>query len=305
MENELLEKIEIDFMTELSAGATVAQSAKLYKNMDIIDYTASFEMSYTDIINCTLALNIASEFYDVCATVFVKNNTLTGAALGSSMVDSFRKAVDCNPIDALCGVVAVTKCADVELVRLLTNQHIIIAPEYSAEAENYLESKNIKYIKLNTPLNEYKNYLIQEIIETPFGTVVQDRNKKELDKDSFKVVSKTKPSVEQIEDAIFAWKITKYIRSAGVVVVKDFKTTGISQGLQNSAFEYALNTSCDRAKESVLAADVPMTVHDLNVAVQNRVSLIIQPGVKQDVLKQADKFNVAVITTGISNFSIV
>ncbi len=126
-----------------------------------------------------------------------------------------------------------------------------------------------------------------------------------LDKESFKVVSKTKPTVEQIEDAIFAWKITKYIRSAGVVVAKDFKMTGISQGLQTPAFEYALNVACDNAKEAVLASDVPLSVHDLNVAVQDRISLIIQPGVSPDVLKQADKFNVAMITTGISNFSIV
>ena len=118
-------------------------------------------------------------------------------------------------------------------------------------------------------------------------------------------MSKTKPTVEQIEDAIFAWKITKYIRSAGVVVAKDFKMTGISQGLQTPAFEYALNVACDNAKEAVLASDVPLSVHDLNVAVQDRISLIIQPGVSPDVLKQADKFNVAMITTGISNFSIV
>ena len=294
----------IKYMTDLSSGATISQTAKLYKSSELLDYTTSSELTYADIVNMTLGLNIASEFFDVCGAVLVKNNSLTGAALGSTIFEAFSKAVDCNPIDALCGVVVLTKKADEELVKLLTPQHLIVAPEYSAEAENYLESKKIKYVKLNTPLNEYKNYLGVELFNSPFGTVVQNRNLQELNKDSFKVVSKTKPSVEQIEDAIFAWKVSKHLRSAGVVVAKDFKTTGLSQGIQNSAFEYAMNLSCDRAKEAVLAADVPMTVHDLNVAVQNRISLIIQPGVTQDVLKQADKFNVAVITTGISNFLI-
>lgn len=293
------------FIKDLSAGATISQSAKLYKTQDIIDYTSSADLAYADIINLTLAMNVLSEFYDVCATVLVKNNTLTGVALGATMIESFEKAVDCNPIDSICGVVAFSKKLTIDIARLLTSQHVVVAPELDNEVKDLFDNKKIKFVEIKTPLKEYKNYLIEEIFVTPFGTIVQDKNKKELDKESFKVVSKTKPTVEQIEDAIFAWKITKYIRSAGVVVAKDFKMTGISQGLQTPAFEYALNVACDNAKEAVLASDVPLSVHDLNVAVQDRISLIIQPGVSPDVLKQADKFNVAMITTGISNFSIV
>lgn len=295
----------MEFIKDLSAGATISQSAKLYKTQDIIDYTSSADLAYADIINLTLAMNVLSEFYDVCATVLVKNNTLTGVALGATMIESFEKAVDCNPIDSICGVVAFSKKLTIDIARLLTSQHVVVAPDLDNEVKDLFDNKKIKFVEIKTPLKEYKNYLIEEIFVTPFGTIVQDKNKKELDKESFKVVSKTKPTVEQIEDAIFAWKITKYIRSAGVVVAKDFKMTGISQGLQTPAFEYALNVACDNAKEAVLASDVPLSVHDLNVAVQDRISLIIQPGVSPDVLKQADKFNVAMITTGISNFSIV
>lgn len=295
----------MEFIKDLSAGATISQSAKLYKTQDIIDYTSSADLAYADIINLTLAMNVLSEFYDVCATVLVKNNTLTGVALGATMIESFEKAVDCNPIDSICGVVAFSKKLTIDIARLLTSQHVVVAPELDNEVKDLFDNKKIKFVEIKTPLKEYKNYLIEEIFVTPFGTIVQDKNKKELDKELFKVVSKTKPTVEQIEDAIFAWKITKYIRSAGVVVAKDFKMTGISQGLQTPAFEYALNVACDNAKEAVLASDVPLSVHDLNVAVQDRISLIIQPGVSPDVLKQADKFNVAMITTGISNFSIV
>jgi len=293
----------MEFIKDLSAGATISQTAKLYKTHDIIDYTASKELSYIDIINSTLALNILSEFYDVCATVLVKNNTLTGAALGPTMFESFQKAVDCNPIDSICGVAAFSKSPDIEIAKLLTQGHIVAAPDFSDEVTDYFESKKINYIKINTPLKEYKNYLTEDCMITPFGTIIQTKNKKELEKDSFKVVSKTKPDVEQVEDAIFAWKITKHIKSAGIVIAKDFKTSGISQGLQSAAFEYALNSACDNAKEAVLASDVPLSVHDLNAAVQNRISLIIQPGVSEDVLKQADKFNISMITTGISNFS--
>lgn len=295
---------KMEFIKDLNAAATISQTAKLYKTQDIIDYSSSSELSYTDIINSTLALNILSEFYDVCAVVLVKNNALTGVSLGPSILEAFEKAIDCNPVDSICGVVALSKPLTLELAKLLTSQHLVISPEFDEDAIEYLETRKIRYIKLNTPLNEYKNYLVEDVMVTPFGTIVQTKNKKELDKDSFNVVSKTKPTVEQIEDAIFAWKITKYLKSASVIVAKDFKTTGISQGIQASSFEYALNNSCDNSKEAVLASDVPLTVHDLNAAVQGRISLVIQPGVSEDVLRQADKFNVAMITTGISNFSL-
>ncbi|MCM1265616.1 MAG: hypothetical protein NC200_05390 [Candidatus Gastranaerophilales bacterium] len=294
----------IEFIKDLNVAATVSQSAKLYKTQDINDYTSSSELSYTDIVNLTLGLNILSEFYDVCAAVLVKNNTLTGVSLGTDILQAFEKAIDCNPIDSICGVVALSKSVTLELAKLLTSQHLVVAPEFDESALEYIETHKIRYVKLNTPLKEYKNYLVEEFVSTPFGTIVQTKNKKELDKDLFKVVSKTKPTVEQIEDAIFAWKITKYLRSASVIVAKDFKTSGISQGIQTPAFEYALNTACDNSKEAILASDVPLTIHDLNVAVQGRISLIIQPGVSEDVLKQADKFNIAMITTGISNFSL-
>ena len=301
----MLENIkDIEFIKDLSAGATISQSAELFKSHDIIDYETEFELSYADIINSTLALNIASEFYDVRCAVFVKNNTLTAAALGSTIIDAFQNAIDCNPLDSICGAVVLTKEVDVDVARLLTSQHIVLAPSFTKNAINVLDINKVKYVVVKTPLKDYKNYLQEEIVVTPFGTVVQSANKKELDAETFKVVSKQKPTKEQIEDSIFAWKITKYLRSSSIVVAKDFKTVGIAQGLQSNAFEYAMNIACDNSKEAVLATDVPLTVHDLNTAVQGRISLIIQPGVQQDVLKQADKFEVSMITTGISNFAL-
>jgi phosphoribosylaminoimidazolecarboxamide formyltransferase/IMP cyclohydrolase len=294
----------MEYIKDLKAGATLGQSAKLYKTHNMVDYTSSAELSYVDIKNLTLALSVLSEFYDVCATVLVKNNTLSGVALGATILNSFEKAIDCNPIDAVCGVVALSKPLELELAKLLTPQHLVVAPDIEPKAVEYLETKKIRYVKLNTPLNEFKNYLIEDVEVTPFGTIVQSKNKKELDKDTFKVVSKTKPNVEQIEDGIFAWKITKYLKSVSVVVTKDFKTTGLSQGIQTPAFEYALNNACDNSKDAILASDVPLSIHDLNVAIQGRISLIIQPGVSEDVLKHADKFNISMITTGISNFSL-
>ena len=126
-------------------------------------------------------------------------------------------------------------------------------------------------------------------------------NLNELNKDSFKVVSKQKPTVEQIEDAVFAWKVAKHNNSQAIVVAKDLKTAAIAQGLQSASVEFALDYSCDSSKEAVLASDMPITIHDVNVASQGRISLIIVPSAPKDVINQADKYNMSVITTGFTN----
>ena len=114
-------------------------------------------------------------------------------------------------------------------------------------------------------------------------------------------MSKVKPTVEQIEDAVFAWKIAKHASSQAIVVAKDLKTTAISQGLHSASVEFALDYSCDMSKDAVLASDMPITVHDVNVAAQGRIGLMILPIASKDVIDMADKYNMSLITTGITN----
>ena len=55
------------------------------------------------------------------------------------------------------------------------------------------------------------------------------------------------------------------------------------------------------SKEAILASDMPIMVHDVNVASQGRIGLIIVPSADKDVINQADKYNIALITTGFTN----
>lgn len=185
---------------------------------------------------------------------------------------------------------------------------LILAPDYEEKALDLLkETTDAKIVKLITPLKDYKKITQEEINVTPFGTLVQENNRSELDKDLFKVVTKTKPTSEQIEDAIFAWKIAKYSRTNAVVVAHDFKTSAIAQGQTSAvaAVEIAMDTACDNSKGSVLASDEALQgAEAVNAAAQGRVSLIIQPGGSirdREVIAAADKFNIAMVFTGIRN----
>jgi phosphoribosylaminoimidazolecarboxamide formyltransferase/IMP cyclohydrolase len=125
---------------------------------------------------------------------------------------------------------------------------------------------------------------------------------------TFKFFTKTNPTPEQIEDAIFAWKVCKYAKSNAIVIAKDFKTLAIGQGQTNrvGAFEWALNYACDGSKDAVAASDgfFP-AVDNIQAAAQGRIALLIQPGgsIKDaDVIAEANKYKIAMITTGIRHF---
>lgn len=298
---------------DLRYGENPHQKAGIYYTNNTVNYEVlnGKELSYNNILDVTACTNILSEFYDVPGCVIIKHNTPCGAALGKDITEAWKKALDCDPLSAFGGIVGFTQKIDEKLAKELTAMflEVIVAPDYTEEAIAQLKTKkNLRVIKLNTSLLEYKNYLSEEIRITPFGTLVQDMDKGELNKDDFKVVTKTKPTAEMVEDMIFAWKIAKHAKSNAIVVAKDFKAIGIGQGQTSrvDAFEIALNRACDSSKDAVAASDgfFP-AIDNIHVAAQGRIAAIIQPGgsIKdEEVIKTADKYNIAMITTGIRHF---
>ena len=286
---------------EITIGANNHQTASIEKNEKMIDYSSSKPLSFLDIMSIERGLNVISEFFDVNAVVTTSNTGICAVALGKSLEEAILSAIDGNPIDFLNSNVIVSAEVDSDVVKMLKNSNIIVAPKFTKNAIEFMETHDIGYVTINTPLKEYKKFLSNIVHTTPLGTLIQTPNLSELDKDMFKVVSKVKPTVEQIEDAVFAWKIAKHAKSQAIVIAKDLKTSAISQGLQGSFVEYALNYSCEMAKESVMASDMPLTVHDINAAVQNRIGLIIVPTASKEVIETVDKYNVALIVTGITN----
>lgn len=308
-----IKKFSFEKINDLRYGENPHQKATLNSNGSEVDYEILWgkELSYNNILDMTAATNIVSEFFDVPAVAVVKHLAPCGVALGKDVLDAYKKAFDCDPISAFGGIVAFSKEVTAEVAKLLNAVflEVIIAPDFDEEAIEILKSKkNLRLIKLKTPLEEYKKIANEEIKITPFGVLIQESDKKELDKDTFKVVTKTKPTAEQIEDAIFAWKVAKHSKSNAIVIAKDFKTLAIGQGQTNrvGAFEWALNYACDGSKDAVAASDgfFP-AIDNIHAAVQGRISLIIQPGgsIKDnDVIAEADKYNISMITTGIRHF---
>lgn len=297
---------------DLKYGSNPCQKSALYQSEKMADYRLLNEkqLSHNDILNITTAVNIISEFYDVNAAVIVKHGLPCGAALGRDIFEAYNKAFDCDPFATFSGTVAFSQTVTYDVAKHLSSMSVkvVVAPYYDDEALEILKrNQDLKIVRITTELKDYKKITTDEITVTPFGTLIQENNKSELDKDLFKVVTKTKPTAEQLEDAIFAWKVAKYARTNAVVIAKDFKTVAVSQGHTNliTAAEAAMDIACENSKGAVLATDEAIPAGDcVNTAAQGRIALIIQPGSSirdKEVIAAADKYNIAMVVTGIRN----
>lgn len=320
--NELSKRFELEsgcfslFLNkekELRYGENPHQKAFIAGLPNSVDYEVlnGKELSYNNILDLSSAVGIVSEFYDVNAVAVVKHTVPCGVALGKSIEDAYMKAFDCDPVSAFGGIIAFSKRVTKEVAEHASSVflEVVAAPEFDDDALDLLRSKkNLRIIKINTPLSAFRSILKQEVKLTPFGALVQEFDNKELQKDSFKVVSKSKPNSEMVEDMVFAWKVAKYVKSNAIVIAKDLKTLAVSGGQTSrvDAVEMALNKSCEPTKDAVMASDgfFP-AVDNINAAAQGRIAAIIQPGgsIKDnDVINACDKFNIAMITTGIRHF---
>lgn len=297
----------------LRYGENPHQEANLYSYDKELDWVLlnGKEMSYNNILDATSALEIASEFFDVCACSIVKHTTPCAVALSCDIESAWDKALDSDPISPFGGVVAFTKEVTLSLAKKLTSMflEVVIAPEYSKDAlEELKKKKNLRVIQVNTPLEKILKFQEEEIKLTPFGALIQQKDSKDLDIATFKVVTKKKPEQQELEDMIFAFKVVKHVKSNAIVVAKDLRTIGICGGQTNrvGSVEIAINRVCDSPKGAVLASDgfFP-AIDNIQVAAQNRISAIIQPAgsIKdKEVIETADKYEISMISTGIRHF---
>lgn len=303
-----LEKIK-----DFKYGENHQQSASLYKSESSIDIELlnGSELTYLNYLNMTSLVELLSEFYDVFATVLAKTGLPFAVSLGKTLADSYAKAVDCDPVCSIGSCVGFSKIVDERTARkiALSQFDLVFATGYDKEALDILKkNENLKIVKLNTPLEEVKISVSQELKITPFGILEQDADRADFNKDTFKVQTKKKPEQEQLEDAIFAFKVAKYAKSDAVVIAKDFKTISIGQGETSfvQACESAMDSACDSTKDAVLATDRAISSLDIiHAAARGRIALIIQSGGSindKKVIEQCDKHEIALVTTGIEHF---
>jgi phosphoribosylaminoimidazolecarboxamide formyltransferase/IMP cyclohydrolase len=140
------------------------------------------------------------------------------------------------------------------------------------------------------------------------GMLVQKSDDEAVNPDTWKVVTQKQPTPEQLQELIFAWKVSRHVKSNAIAITKDCTTIGIGAGQTNriGSAKIALEQAGDKAQGAFLASDGFFPFDDsVRTAAATGIVAIVQPGGSMrdaDSIKAADELGLIMVFTGLRHF---
>jgi phosphoribosylaminoimidazolecarboxamide formyltransferase/IMP cyclohydrolase len=278
------------------------------------------ELSYNNYNDADAALELVAEFRDGPPTVvIVKHANPCGVATGATLIDAYRAALECDSVSAFGGIVAVNRPLDAATAEAITEifTEVVAAPSADDAAKAVFAKKKNLRLLLTGDLPDPKRGGLS-IKPITGGLLVQSRDNGHVADDAFTVVTKRRPSAQELADCRFAWTIAKHVKSNAIVYAKDGATAGIGAGQMNrrdSARIAAIKAkeaaetygwAAPRTLGSAVASDAFFPFADgLLAAAEAGATAVIQPGGSMrddEVIAAADDAGLAMVFTGMRHF---
>ena len=268
-------------------------------------------LSYNNIADTDAALECVKEF-DEPACVIVKHANPCGVALGKDILEAYNRAYQTDPTSAFGGIIAFNQELDAETASAIVERQfveVIIAPSVSAEAvEVVAAKKNVRLLECGEWTTKTTGFDVKRVNG---GLLVQDRDQGMVSLDDLKVVSKRQPTEEELKDALFCWKVAKFVKSNAIVYAKGDMTIGVGAGQMSRVYSAKIAgiKAADEGLEvagSVMASDAFFPFRDgIDAAAEAGIKCVIQPGGSMrddEVIAAADEHGMAMIFTGMRHF---
>jgi len=300
-------------ISNLRYGENPHQKASLYstKNSTDLKQIHGKKLSYNNYNDIYAALSILKSFKKKQGTVIIKHATPCGVSIEKKQIDSYRKALKCDPVSAFGGIIAFSSTVSKKLAKELNKTffEVILAKKFTNDALGILKKrKNVRLIDTEKfSIDERENYSF-------IGNVFlnQEIDSLEIDNTKLKCVTIKKPTGIQLSSLRFAFNICKFVKSNAIVLVNSRSTIGIGSGQPSRldsckiATEKALNFVPEKIIGSVAASDAFFPFSDgIEELIQKGITAVIQPGGSindKKVIETANKFGVAMVFTGTRHF---
>jgi len=299
-------------LENLRYGENPHQQGSLYGTTDNLglEKLHGKDLSYNNYNDIYSALSILESLKKNEGIVIIKHANPCGISTEKDQIRSFKNALICDPVSAFGGVVAINSTISRKLALELNKIFfdIIMSRGFKKDALKILKKrKNIRLIdcsKFN--LTSKKHYLF---LGNSF--LVQDSNSILLNK-KLRIVTKKKPSLNQLNSLKFAFNICKFVKSNAIVLVNNKSTIGIGSGQPSRldsckiASNKALNFLPEKIINSVAASDAFFSFPDgIEELIRVGVKAIIQPGGSINdakVIETANKAGIVMVFTEIRHF---
>ena len=302
-----------NLIEKLRYGENPHQESAIYSSRESLNIKQIHgkKLSYNNYNDIFSALIISKSLSKNTGTVIIKHANPCGVSIQNDQLNSYKSALACDPVSAFGGIVScnykIKKKLAIELSKNFLE--VIIANGFEKDALKILKKKksirlidanNLNTSNLNNSILNFNSILIQS----------PDINK--FNMKNFKIVSKRKPTSDQLQNLIFAFSICRYVKSNAIVIANNKSTLGIGSGQPSRldsckiAIDKMNKFQPDSFENSVAASDAFFPFVDgIETLVQAGVSAIIQPygSIKdKEIIKFANRTNTVLVFSKTRHF---
>jgi phosphoribosylaminoimidazolecarboxamide formyltransferase/IMP cyclohydrolase len=278
-------------------------------------------LGYNNIADTDAAMELVAEFApdEAAAVAIIKHANPCGVALGETLEAAYLRALECDPVSAFGGIVAVNRRLDAQaaaqIVKIFTE--VVIAPEADEEAIALFSARKNLRLLLTGALPDPRA-AGEAFRSVAGGFLVQSRDAAALTSAELKIVTQRRPTEQEIGDMLFAFTVAKHVKSNAIVFAKGGQTAGIGAGQMNR--RDSVRIAALRAGEAAEAAGLPQSLamgsacasdaffpfaDGLIQAIEAGATSVIQPGGSirdAEVIAAADAAGITMAFTGVRVF---
>ena len=269
------------------------------------------ELSFNNLADADAALECVKAMQGT-ACVIVKHANPCGVGIGDSLNEAYEKAYATDPTSAFGGIIAVNETVDEDLARTIIDRQfleVIVAPDYSPAAlQVFAGKRNVRVLATGALKATPPGLQLQAING---GVLVQDQDLAPLADDALRVVTRREPTPAEMEDALLAWRVVRFVKSNAIVYCSGGQTLGVGAGQMSRVISARI--AAMKAAEAgldvsgaAMASDAFFPFRDgIDAAAETGIGVVIQPGGSMrddEVIAAADEHGMAMIFTGMRHF---
>ncbi|MEB8126181.1 bifunctional phosphoribosylaminoimidazolecarboxamide formyltransferase/IMP cyclohydrolase [Staphylococcus succinus] len=264
------------------------------------------QLSYNNIKDADAALSLVKQF-EQPAAVAVKHMNPCGVGVANTIEEAYQYAFEADSQSIFGGIVALNRTVDTELAESLHEifLEVVIAPKFTQAAIDVLsKKKNIRLLEIDMTIDNSE----QEVVSVSGGYLVQDKDNVVLKREDMNIVTEVEPTEAQWDAMLLGWKVVASVKSNAVILSNAKQTVGIGAGQMNrvGSAQIAIDRALEINEDVVMVSDGFFPMGDtVELAAKSGIKAIIQPGgsIKdQESIDMANKYGVAMVTTGVRHF---
>ncbi len=147
-----------------------------------------------------------------------------------------------------------------------------------------------------------------DIKTVPGGFVFQERDNQLKAYENFELKTSRQLSAKEITDVQLGWKLIKFVKSKGIIILKDGMLIGVGAGQMSrvDAVEIAINKSQFPLEGAVLISDAFFPFSDsVEIAAKHNITVMVEPGGSvrdNEVIEKAEECGISLLFTGMRHF---